>query len=464
MLCCAVCWLLCPADYALLCVDAGTGLTRITREHLAVAVALEVPTAIVVTKADAVDDQQLQQVLQQLTALMQPVLSNCLPQQQPRHIQAQEQQQQVEAPQLQGGKEDSRHTTTTVTAAATSSTSSTSSSAVHTAEPDAPGPACRMAWATPSGVPVVQSEQQAIGLAASLSELHSCTAAPAAPSFQQAVFPVFVVSCVSGAGIHLLHAFLSRLRSLQVHKQEQRRGCEQEHQQEQVDMQEQQQDQQQEGQQERQQEGQRELEQASGVLSVSSASTAQQQGHAAAKAAAEASSARAAPASGGSPARQQQPAVQQMTPSKDGSSQLWGVSPHKHKAVPGASAATTAAAAGTAAAAATAGSLGQGSALCAEDAAVGVSGERDEGCRPGHFQVVHTYDVEGVGWVVSGIAVTGTCAACCSLMQHVLCWLGVSDAGVLPPAVLCLVLFVRCFTVAYLMDACTQAHDETRHL
>lgn len=28
-------------------------------------------------------------------------------------------------------------------------------------------------------------------------------------------------------------------------------------------------------------------------------------------------------------------------------------------------------------------------------------------CRPGHFQVVHTYDVEGVGWVVSGIAVTG---------------------------------------------------------
>jgi hypothetical protein len=118
----------------------------------------------------------------------------------------------------------------------------------------------------------------------------------------------------------------------------------------------------------------------------------------------------------GSPAHQQQQlAIKQVAPSRDGSSQLWGVSPQKHKEVPGipAAAATAGTSAGTAAAAtaAAAGGLGQSSVLCAGDAAVGVSGEREEECRPGHFQVVHTYDVEGVGWVVSGIAVTGTCTA-----------------------------------------------------
>ncbi len=51
-----------PADYVLLCVDAVSGATRITREHLAVAVALEVPTALVITKVDAVEPEQLQQV------------------------------------------------------------------------------------------------------------------------------------------------------------------------------------------------------------------------------------------------------------------------------------------------------------------------------------------------------------------------------------------------------------------
>jgi hypothetical protein len=37
----------------------------------------------------------------------------------------------------------------------------------------------------------------------------------------------------------------------------------------------------------------------------------------------------------------------------------------------------------------------------------------------GHFQVVHTYDVEGVGWVVSGIAVSGErCHLMCTVFTR----------------------------------------------
>ena len=39
-------------DHVLLCVCPMTGLSKITREHLAVALALEVPVAVVLTKAD----------------------------------------------------------------------------------------------------------------------------------------------------------------------------------------------------------------------------------------------------------------------------------------------------------------------------------------------------------------------------------------------------------------------------
>ncbi len=41
-------------DYALLCCCAASGLGRITREHLAVAVALQIPVAVVITRADLV--------------------------------------------------------------------------------------------------------------------------------------------------------------------------------------------------------------------------------------------------------------------------------------------------------------------------------------------------------------------------------------------------------------------------
>ena len=39
-------------DHVLLCVCPMTGLSKVTREHLAVALALEVPVAVVLTKAD----------------------------------------------------------------------------------------------------------------------------------------------------------------------------------------------------------------------------------------------------------------------------------------------------------------------------------------------------------------------------------------------------------------------------
>lgn len=53
-------------DYVLLAVCGVRGLGRLGREHLAVALALEVPLAVVITKADAAERPQLDRVLQQI--------------------------------------------------------------------------------------------------------------------------------------------------------------------------------------------------------------------------------------------------------------------------------------------------------------------------------------------------------------------------------------------------------------
>ncbi|CAD7702244.1 unnamed protein product [Ostreobium quekettii] len=50
-------------DYMLLCVSAASGPQRVMREHLAVALALDIPVAVVITKVDAVDAAQAQRVL-----------------------------------------------------------------------------------------------------------------------------------------------------------------------------------------------------------------------------------------------------------------------------------------------------------------------------------------------------------------------------------------------------------------
>ena len=53
-------------DYMLLAVCAVRGLGRLGREHLAVALALEVPLAVVVTKVDAADQASLDRTLTQI--------------------------------------------------------------------------------------------------------------------------------------------------------------------------------------------------------------------------------------------------------------------------------------------------------------------------------------------------------------------------------------------------------------
>ena len=53
-------------DYMLLAVCAVRGLSRLGREHLAVALALEVPFAVVLTKVDLADQASLDRTLTQI--------------------------------------------------------------------------------------------------------------------------------------------------------------------------------------------------------------------------------------------------------------------------------------------------------------------------------------------------------------------------------------------------------------
>ncbi|KAK9815416.1 hypothetical protein WJX72_003287 [[Myrmecia] bisecta] len=57
-------------DYLLLCVCACAGMSRVTCEHLAVAVALEVPIAVVVTKTDVASASAVEAVIQSLRELL----------------------------------------------------------------------------------------------------------------------------------------------------------------------------------------------------------------------------------------------------------------------------------------------------------------------------------------------------------------------------------------------------------
>ena len=57
------CLLLQLPDYVVVCVCPQAGLSRVSHEHLAVALALEVPVACVITKADIAPPEAVQQVL-----------------------------------------------------------------------------------------------------------------------------------------------------------------------------------------------------------------------------------------------------------------------------------------------------------------------------------------------------------------------------------------------------------------
>ena len=63
------CWLLQSPDYVVVCVCPLTGLTLVSHEHLAVALALEVPVACVITKADIASPEAVDQILQELRSV-----------------------------------------------------------------------------------------------------------------------------------------------------------------------------------------------------------------------------------------------------------------------------------------------------------------------------------------------------------------------------------------------------------
>lgn len=50
-------------DYVMLCVCPLAGLSRVSHEHMAVALALEVPVACVITKADIAPPEAVDRVL-----------------------------------------------------------------------------------------------------------------------------------------------------------------------------------------------------------------------------------------------------------------------------------------------------------------------------------------------------------------------------------------------------------------
>ncbi|MFC4988122.1 GTPBP1 family GTP-binding protein [Saliphagus infecundisoli] len=60
-------------DYGLLVVAADDGPTRTTREHLGILLATELPTIVAITKADAVDDDRLEEVEREVEGLLREV-------------------------------------------------------------------------------------------------------------------------------------------------------------------------------------------------------------------------------------------------------------------------------------------------------------------------------------------------------------------------------------------------------
>ncbi len=57
-------------DYALLTVGVDSGVTRITKEHLGLLMAMNIPTVIVLTKIDRFDEQKVQEVEEEVESLL----------------------------------------------------------------------------------------------------------------------------------------------------------------------------------------------------------------------------------------------------------------------------------------------------------------------------------------------------------------------------------------------------------
>lgn len=57
-------------DYTLIVVGANYGLSRMTKEHLGIAIALNIPIFIVVTKVDMVDKEVLKKTLSDINKIL----------------------------------------------------------------------------------------------------------------------------------------------------------------------------------------------------------------------------------------------------------------------------------------------------------------------------------------------------------------------------------------------------------
>lgn len=62
-------------DYGLLTVAANEGPTKVTREHLGVLLAMEIPTIVAITKTDLVSEETIQEIKEQIEKLLEDV--NC---------------------------------------------------------------------------------------------------------------------------------------------------------------------------------------------------------------------------------------------------------------------------------------------------------------------------------------------------------------------------------------------------
>lgn len=57
-------------DYVLIVVGANLGLSRMTKEHLGIVLALEIPFFVVITKTDMVEPSMLKQTVDQIQKLL----------------------------------------------------------------------------------------------------------------------------------------------------------------------------------------------------------------------------------------------------------------------------------------------------------------------------------------------------------------------------------------------------------
>lgn len=157
-------------DYVLVCVCPLSGLSRVSHEHLAVALALEVPVACLITKADVAPPEAVEQVLQDVRRVIGAAAEVSQP------------KQSAVGADMEGGAEASRE-----------------------------------------AAPHVTHESQAVKLARQLGnrrclqpqqqQWQHVSQSSSMPDSRLMV-PIFVVSSVTGIGLPVLHAFLNALPAL----------------------------------------------------------------------------------------------------------------------------------------------------------------------------------------------------------------------------------------------------------